>query len=742
MNVSRLCSRIITYSYYLLFFLVPLFLTPLNYELFEYNKMMMTYGLTTIIVTAWVAKMIAERKVTLIKTPLDIPIFVFLATLFLSSLLSIDPHISWFGYYSRFNGGMFSIISYVLLYYAFVNNIKFQKANSKYTNQKLENNNETMKQYDNVTPLLHTVLISAFLVSLYGIAEKFGIDAHIWVQDVRTRVFSTLGQPNWLAAYLVALMPLTWAKIIRSQKSEVRSQNKKAQSYNLQPTTHNLKLTIFYYILSSILFLTLLFTGSRAGLVGFFVTALVFWLGTILLNKKTISCIKKPFLIIHAIFFVMIIFQGTRINAIDQFVTLKAWQRRFQPKHEVIDTSKKPRAATGTVLETGGTESSEIRKYVWQGAINAWRESTKTILIGTGTETFAFAFYKHKPVEHNLTSEWDFLYNKAHNEFINYLTTTGIIGLSAYLFLIGSFIFWFIQKFRTMKQLNNEAILLSLFAGYISILVTNFFGFSVVIVQIMLYVFPALVFILYYQQYPKKLKQQSYSVKFPKKAYNILTILTLIIGATTLLTIMSLWEADRRFASGYRLAKLQSYQNAATLMRSAIQINPNEPFYHDEYARTLSELAILAAQAQDATKTAELISQTLAHSDTALKISPAHVNYWKTRTRAYYSFSTFDPAFLQASIEAISTAHKLAPADAKVMYNLAVLTGYTGNNEDAIKYLQQTIALKKNYKDAYYALYVFYKELDDPTRARTILEQYLRDVNPNDKEFINLLEEL
>ena len=100
---------------------------------------------------------------------------------------------------------------------------------------------------------------------------------------------------------------------------------------------------------------------------------------------------------------------------------------------------------TGPALEVGGTESGEIRKYVWQGAFNAWKSTPKTMLIGTGTETFAFAFYQFRPVGHNLTSEWDFLYNKAHNEYLNYLATTGIFGLGSYLLFIGSFIVWFIK---------------------------------------------------------------------------------------------------------------------------------------------------------------------------------------------------------------------------------------------------------------------------------------------------------
>jgi hypothetical protein len=80
--------------------------------------MMITYALAAIIGGAWVVKMIAEKEFKIVRTPLDIPILLFVASQLVSSIFSMDPHVSWLGYYSRFNGGMWSIFTYVLLYYA------------------------------------------------------------------------------------------------------------------------------------------------------------------------------------------------------------------------------------------------------------------------------------------------------------------------------------------------------------------------------------------------------------------------------------------------------------------------------------------------------------------------------------------------------------------------------------------------------------------------------------------------
>ena len=193
MTLSFWCDRVIRGGYYLLFALVPLLLTPVNYELFEYNKMMAVYGITVVVTVAWLVKMISAGEVRIAKTPLDIPIVLYLGSQLVSSLFSIDPHVSWFGYYSRFNGGMWSVISYVLLYYAFVSNV-----------DRVISDKRDFSLFTFHFSLLKVALATGSVVALYGVAERLGIDKHLWVQDVQNRGFSTPGQPNWLAAYLVA----------------------------------------------------------------------------------------------------------------------------------------------------------------------------------------------------------------------------------------------------------------------------------------------------------------------------------------------------------------------------------------------------------------------------------------------------------------------------------------------------------------------------------------------------------
>src|ERR1035437_39567 len=118
MKLLNICNKIIEYGFYAIFFLIPLVLDANTSELFEFNKMWLTFILSLVVLAAWISKMVIKRQFKIQRTPLDIPIILFLLSQVISTVFSIDRHVSLWGYYSRFNGGLFSTIAYVFLYYA------------------------------------------------------------------------------------------------------------------------------------------------------------------------------------------------------------------------------------------------------------------------------------------------------------------------------------------------------------------------------------------------------------------------------------------------------------------------------------------------------------------------------------------------------------------------------------------------------------------------------------------------
>src|SRR5690606_26496375 len=106
------------------------------------------------------------------------------------------------------------------------------------------------------------------------------------------------------------------------------------------------------------------------------------------------------------------------------------------------------------------------------------------------------SYYQDRPMAHNLVSEWDFLYNKAHNEFLNFWATTGLVGLVSYIVLLLAMVGmcgWLFFHRDTSE--NNRWLALGTGTSIVALSVSNFFGFSTVMVTILLFLLPAVVLV-------------------------------------------------------------------------------------------------------------------------------------------------------------------------------------------------------------------------------------------------------
>jgi len=564
--------------------------------------MVFVYLTTTLITGLWLIKIIREKKIIFRRTLLDIPLLIFLGSQILSTIFSIDTRTSLLGYYSRFNGGLFSSISYSILYWAYVSNMNREKT----------------------LYAIRYTLYASVLVSIIAVLEHFGINltcglmgqglSSCWVQDVQNRVFSTLGQPNWLATWLIALIPLILYKILDSQ---------------------NIK-RIFLYFLSILLFAALLFTKSRSAILGFIVADLIFWIFAFFIKRKSVIV---PLIISNLFFIFLFLIVSTPWNPT-----------------KIINSEK----VQGPALETGGTESGTIRKIVWKGAFEIWLHYP---ILGSGPETFAFSYYQFRPVEHNLVSEWDFLYNKAHNEYLNMAATTGTLGILSYLYLAVMIFLVFLKKPNLFS--------VSLAAGFSGILIANFFGFSTVSTQLQLFLFPALAITINNEKLISKACRCAVTNnKKINSAQKIAIGIILLLTSYFLLLLGRYWYADTLFA-----------KNDVSSLKKAIQLSPQEAVFHNKLAE---------------------VNLSVSESNKAIEISPNNVNLLRSQAGIYLKLAISDPKYLGSAKTTLLRAITKAPTDAKLLYNLALVYVRTGEIDQATKLLKKVIEMKSNYKEAKY----------------------------------------
>ncbi len=736
MQKSKIVSyidKLITWLYYLLFFFTPLAMASFTSELFEFNKMMFIYTVTVAIAFFWLLKMIIYRKIILKKTILDIPIYLFLGSQLLSTLFSIDIHTSIFGYYGRFNGGLLSTITYIILFYAFVSNLPIGR--------------------QTIEKLLKVSLISSTAVMLWGLPGRFGHDLSCllfmgqfnnscWTDQFRPaeRMFSTLGQPNWLGALLAINFFIGMYFFVK----EILIPNGSGQDD---------KKIIMYGIYLFANFTFVLFTRSRSALgavaIGFISFTIYLLFSYKFEFRKLID--KKAGLLLVSLIFSVVIFK-TGIQKIDQFYDLNYYKSLFIKTKQIKPNQTQPKAQTTVTFETDVTASSDIRRIVWKGAIDL---GLKYPIFGTGVETFAYSYYFVRPKEHNLTSEWDFLYNKAHNEFLNYFATTGFLGIGTYMLLIGAVFFVIARSITTKQSQSKEIATLTSFArndtlliicltlSYLTILITNFFGFSTTTINLFFFLIPGFIIILK--------SKENFVVETPENyrlTVNqwILSSVVFIVAVLLFIYLARYYLADYYYAKGDNYSKIGDYQKSAQALESAYNLR-YEHVYEDKLSYVLANIAFIASYQKQTDLAKRMVLTADALNKKSLTASPKNVLYWKTRAKNFYLFYqiNLDKKDLISGIQALGEAEKLAPTDPKIPYSLAIfyslLEDDTKNQSEKSQYeafylseINKAIDLKPDYRDGYFLKGQLLKKIGQREEAKKVFQFILDKFNSNDQD--------
>ncbi len=666
--------NIIRYFYYALFIVTPLVVYSRTSELFEFNKMIFIYFCTGVITSLWLLYQVQQKKLIVRLHWLYIPFGMFFVAVFLATLFSIDIHTSIFGYYGRFNGGLFSILCYLLLAFIFT-----QVSDREHTLRTLQ-----------------FAFYTAVVTVLWGIPGRFGHDMgcflftgeltnECWSDQFQPadRMFSTLGQPNWLGAYLVVSVFIGLGLL--AYKNAVI----KILRYKLPPW--------FFLALGEVLlFFGIIATRSRSAMLALACGLVLTSIYILLKRSKIVFSYWKVLAGIGVACLVIVLTTNTGIPIIDNLFQWKTTQALQS------DSSNGTSAAIPSA-PSEVTESFDIRKIVWEGAVELGKRYP---LFGTGPETFAYAYYFTRPFAHNYTSEWDFLYNKAHNEFLNYFATTGYVGLIMYLGMIVAVLYLAARITAASRKSKTQWFILALAVGYLTISITNFFGFSISMVQLYFYLLPAMILILTVDEFNTK----TFAIEYKPVIMNSFKGAAVLLLVLWSIYVTRYYIADISYATADTLQRSGEYQGAFSLYQRALTLR-YEHVYEDKLSSNLANLAFISSY-QDPELAKDLIENAKTFNIRTLQAAPMNVLYWKTRAKNYYLFYqiTLDEKNLDEAIKSMEQAGKLSPTDPKVPYTTALFYSLAADeasdsakkaelNRKAVAEIEKSILMKSNYAE-------------------------------------------
>ncbi len=483
-----------------------------------------------------------------------VAIMVFTATIGISTITSVHPLTSLLGAYGSFTGGLLYSFLLLILY---ATTLYFQKE------AKL---------------LLQTIVFTGLVVSVWGLWQY--LTQGLVYGDMFFRIASLSGQPNRLAFYLLAILPVGWI-LYHHEKS---------------PLWRLLYVGGFGATL-----LTLLLTYSRTTYVSLL---LLIGLSVFFERKKVQKNLKR------LTFF-------PALPALLAILVLLAFGLHIA---RTLPGAFQKSAQSSVYLRIAELEAavSDIRS----------RDIVRT-LVGNGPDTAYFTFFRHRPAIFNESNEeFSVGPTQYRNHYIQLLSTIGLLGLAAYLFLY----YQFLEAAHKQKGAVSEVA----FYGLLAIAINSFFYYQPESVLALFWLFGGLVT-------PRKQPTK-------KSGSRLLSVAIVTVG------IVFLYGAGRGILAEWYAENDQNLSHAHKL----------NPLY-DTYSRRLSQVVLSQALSEKETNHEAAkrdLTEAIVWANQSYTINPLDVrNVRQLVISQYHMGVLFDKIYQQKNISLAQTLPVLSPTD-------------------------------------------------------------------------------
>ncbi|PKL92379.1 MAG: hypothetical protein CVV21_03450 [Candidatus Goldiibacteriota bacterium HGW-Goldbacteria-1] len=618
MDTRKLGGKFIELAVLSMVLLIPVIFYTRTNDVFEINKMYIFRFFTIMGAAVWLIKIIIDGGFSFVKTAFDFPVLGLLAVSLLSTVVTANLNVSLFGVYEDFEG-ILTVINYTVFFFLLVN---------------FTGTDRSVKKIITLT-ITATVFITA-----YGFAQNFGIDFIRWNPETYNpgRFFSTLGNPNFLAAYLVEILPLFFILFFITKDTFKKS-------------------AVLFMLVAAVVILFL--TKSRAGFLSFIVTLILVIIYTFIDSKKEKNGIfasnKYWFLGFVIIFGVTAVFSDKV-------------QEAFRDLYTRI-----------TFIFTEGVNKTP-RVYIWKSALMMFRDNP---ILGKGLDTFQVMFPYYRLPEY-WRIEWNGTPEKTHNIFLQYLSTQGIAGFGMYMLLLAAF---FKKAFNVVfgeKNTTRRYIAFGFFMMVIAYFIQGLFNYTVVAYGFMFWI--ALAVILIMGGINSRTSWHPLAFIKNNTVLFVWTSAFLTLALTAMLT--RYWAADMYYKVGNIAAETQGIeQRSLEFYNKAVKMNPFREIYWVKYGIGFERCA---RAEQDTARVKHFIQQAINIHTHTLKLNDKNGYNYNNIARSYKFFGEkVDRNGYNEAVKYYDEAMKRDPNNAYFALDLATVFINSGEFERAANLCQK-----------------------------------------------------
>ncbi|MGH2541876.1 MAG: O-antigen ligase family protein, partial [Ardenticatenaceae bacterium] len=262
--------------------------------------------------------------------------------------------------------------------------------------------------------------------SLYAFLQNRGLDPIPWGGDVVRRVSSTAGNPIFISAYLILVMPLTLMRVIEHVRPLIRSGSEE-QKHNYLASSLLAGAYLFLFLIQLV---TIVFSQSRGPLLGLGVGLVFFGILYSLRYSRRLT----------------LLIAGLTVAGIAFLILFNLPQSPLAPLRDVSYIGR-----LGRVFETEeGT--GRVRTLIWEGATDLLASDPARALVGYGPEAMYVAYNPFYPPELAQVEKRNASPDRSHNETFDSLIMTGVLGFAAQTALFLSIFYYVLRWLGLIKS--------------------------------------------------------------------------------------------------------------------------------------------------------------------------------------------------------------------------------------------------------------------------------------------------
>jgi putative inorganic carbon (HCO3(-)) transporter len=417
---ERWTDRVVWACLHILVFLVPLAVSnpsvigvdalPFTYDQFDIVKVFVMRALVLVAGAAWSWGLLTRGGRVRV-TRVEWLVLALLAWIVLTTVLSVHPATAVFGKYRRFEG-LLSFMTYIGAFFLTL---------------------QVVDRPARIRALARTLVVGGVLVALYGVIQYLGLDPAAWgrLPFEANRAFSTYGNPDLLAGYLIFPLVISLALAFSEQEQRMRA---------------------FYWGTFLVVAFCWLVAFVRGAWIG----------GTVALIALGVAVARSR----------------TRYTSVDwSFTGLVAAVLGLATVRSLSSTDAVMNVASRiTSIFKFNEGSAQTRFQIWEAAIAAIKERP---VFGWGADTFRLLFPRFKPEAYTQTAGYLSVADNVHNYPLQLATAIGIPGL---LMLYGLFAWTLLTSAKAAFSRDSgpgRVLLAGFWAAVLGYVVHLFFGLSV-----------------------------------------------------------------------------------------------------------------------------------------------------------------------------------------------------------------------------------------------------------------------